>query len=391
MDGNFVFIFLEVSVMIFIAVLVRSFIARYGMPLLVGEIIAGIIISPFAFGGFINNITGYEIFSLNDFVLFLSEFSLILLIFASGLEHGISPIRTSGIWGFLGAAMGALLPFSIATIVYLNRFGMSEALFIGVALGATSLAAAVAILNELRIKSKGVEFMLSASALDDVVDLILLSVVLAISTITGRFFVGVLTITAYYVISWLIIFVISVIIIPRIVNIAGDKYIYHLPFVILFGLVAIMSILGFSPIIAAFVAGVALAESYSAEKIRNITDSLLSVFGPIFFVIVGAQVNILSLNFYAVLLGIELTIIATVFKILGVLPFAYIVLKDFKKAFSSSVGMVPRGETGLAVAAVGLTSNFIGETVFSAIVIMTLLTTFIGATVFKRIATWILD
>lgn len=391
MEGNFVFIFLEISVMIFTAVLVRSLISRYGLPLLVGEIIAGMIISPFAIGGFINSITGYDIFTINDFVLFLSEFSLILIIFASGLEHGISPIRTAGIWGFLGATMGAVLPFSVATIVYTYIFGINEALFIGVALGATSLAAAAAILQELQIKSKGVDFMLSASALDDVVDLILLSVVIAFSTITSRFFVNLVSITAYYIISWFIIFVISVILIPRIVNIAGEKYIYHLPFVILFGLVAIMNVLGFSPIIAAFIAGVALAESYSAEKIRGLTETLISFFGPIFFVIIGAQVNIMNFNYHVVLLSIELTLIAIIFKILGVLPFAYMVLKNFRQAFSSALGMVPRGETGLAVASIGLTSNFIDQNIFSAVVIMSLLTTFIGSTTFKRIATWISD
>jgi|BEDMetMinimDraft_2_1075160.scaffolds.fasta_scaffold00027_8 Kef-type K+ transport systems, membrane components len=392
MDGSFILVFLEISVMIFIAAVVRSFISRYGFPLLVGEILAGILISPFAIGGYINQISGYDIFTINDFLLFLSEFSMILLIFASGLEHGISPLRKTGIWGFLGATLGAILPFTVATFVYYESFGIHEALFIGVSLGATSLAAAAAIIQELRIKSKGVDFLLSASALDDVVDLILLSIVIAIATsITGRFLINIFSLIAYFTISWLIILVTSVYIIPKIVNLAGDKYVYQLPFVLLFGLTTIMSILGFSPIISAFIAGVALAESYTAEKIRSITEVLLSVFGPIFFVVVGAQVNLLSINLQTFGFAIELTIIAILFKIIGVFPFAYITLKNFRAALSASIGMVPRGETGLVVASIGLANNFIDNNIFTGIVFMALFTTFVGSTIFKRIASWIID
>ncbi|TRM80191.1 sodium:proton antiporter, partial [Sulfolobus sp. A20-N-F6] len=327
-----------------------SFLAKYNLPYLVGEIIAGMIIGPYAMGMIINQIVGFPLISINEYITFLSEFSIILLIFTSGLEHGISPIRSGGLYSFLGATLGALLPFLVTFYLYSDEFGSNSALFLGVAMGATSLAAVAYIIEEEKLKGKGIDFLISASASDDVVDLLLLSIAISISSETtlNIQYLGVKIIEL--IIIWLVIFIVSVILIPRVINRLSDKYIEEFPFVVLFGLTLIMVSLGYSPIISAFIAGVSIANSTKSEKIKQIGNTLLSIFGSLFFVVVGSEVNLTSFNLSTIVFALELTGIAGLFKWIGVFPFAFLRTRNFKMANTIAIGMIPRGETGLVVA-----------------------------------------
>jgi len=381
--------FFEVSLLIFLAEAVRSFLGKYGIPLLIGEIATGVMLSPYTLGGEVNRVLGISVFSLNPYVLFLAEFSMILLIFASGLEHGTSSLRSAGVMGFLGATTGALLPFLVTLILYWSSLGLIPTLVIGTAMGATSLAAVASILREMNLQGKASNYLMAASSSDDVVDLILLSVVLASIGSAGLSTLMVVRTVAFYLVAWAIIFFVSVLIIPRLANRLGPKYVEEFPFVVLFGLTVVMTALGFSPVISAFIAGVALAESTKREEVLKISGTLLSIFGSIFFVVVGLQVNIVEISLGVVELSLELTAVAVLFKVLGVLPFAYLGLKNWRSSIAVAVGMTPRGETGLVVASLGESLGAINQGEFSALVLMAILTTLLGATMFRRIATWL--
>jgi len=381
--------FFEVSLLIFLAEAVRSFLGKYGIPLLIGEIATGVMLSPYTLGGEVNRVLGISIFSLNPYVLFLAEFSMILLIFASGLEHGTSSLRSAGVMGFLGATTGALLPFLVTLILYWSSLGLIPTLVIGTAMGATSLAAVASILREMNLQGKASNYLMAASSSDDVVDLILLSVVLASIGSAGLSTLMVVRTVAFYLVAWAIIFFVSVLIIPRLANRLGPNYVEEFPFVVLFGLTAVMTALGFSPVISAFIAGVALAESTKREEVLKISGTLLSIFGSIFFVVVGLQVNLAEISLGVVELSLELTAVAVLFKVLGVLPFAYLGLKNWRSSIAVAVGMTPRGETGLVVASLGESLGAINQGEFSALVLMAILTTLLGATMFRRIATWL--
>ncbi|TRM92165.1 sodium:proton antiporter [Sulfolobus sp. A20-N-G8] len=375
----------DVSLFILVAEIIRSFLAKYNLPYLVGEIIAGMIIGPYAMGMIINQIVGFPLISINEYITFLSEFSIILLIFTSGLEHGISPIRSGGLYSFLGATLGALLPFLVTFYLYSDEFGSNSALFLGVAMGATSLAAVAYIIEEEKLKGKGIDFLISASASDDVVDLLLLSIAISISSETTLHiqYLGVKIIEL--IIIWLVIFIVSVILIPRVINRLSDKYIEEFPFVVLFGLTLIMVSLGYSPIISAFIAGVSIANSTKSEKIKQIGNTLLSIFGSLFFVVVGSEVNLTSFNLSTIVFALELTGIAGLFKWIGVFPFAFLRTRNFKMANTIAIGMIPRGETGLVVASIGESLNLLNQVEFEGIILMSLLTTLIGGIVFKTL------
>ncbi|MDT7862529.1 MAG: cation:proton antiporter [Saccharolobus sp.] len=384
MDQIYVALF-DVSLFILIAEAVRSFLVKFNIPGLVGEILAGIAISPYAFGYLINDIAGFPLINIDNYIQFMAEFSIILLIFASGLEHGLAPMKSAGLYGFLGAFFGAFLPFIVSYYIYSPRLGIDSALILGVSMGATSLAAVISIIEEERLKGRSINFIISASAVDDIVDLILLSTVLAI---LQQKYINPESLSLKIIeliIVWIIILGVSVVVIPRIANKLSDKYIEEFPFVVLFGLTLLMVSLGYSPIISAFVAGVSLANSTKSIKIREISNTLLSIFGSLFFVVTGTEINLRAFSINTLILSLELTAIASIFKWLGILPFALIYLKNFRFASSVAIGMIPRGETGLVVASIGMSANALNQEEFESIVIMSLLTTLIGSIIFKAL------
>ncbi len=376
---------LEISLLVLFATLMESVAIKYRFPKVVGELLVGILLSPFLIGGFINRIININLFSINNYLLLFSEFSVILLVYSTGLESGVSSLKASGIWGIMGAIFGATIPFIFGSILIRFFVPFNSAIIIGSALGATSLAVASSLIKEANLKGNGVDFILTAGAYDDVVSLIILSVALAISSLGSINYENILRSIFFYSIAWIIIFATSVFIIPKIFNIIKEKYVFEVSLVTIFGLTAIMTTLGFSPIIAAYIAGVSMAASNKATLLRENTNTLLTLFGSIFFVTIGAEVNIIGLSFFGLILSLLITAIAIIFKILGIYPFAYLTTKNHKSSLAISIGMVPRGEIGLAVANIGLSYSIIDNVEFSSIVIMSLLTSIIGALMFGKI------
>ncbi|MEM0169671.1 MAG: cation:proton antiporter, partial [Metallosphaera sp.] len=112
---------LEIFLLITVAQGLKISSNKARIPPLIMELITGLVLSPFALGEVINAFVGYQIFTINSYLLLFSEFSVILLIFASGLEHGFKSLRTSGYLASLAATFGAVLPF-VGVFFYMNFF-----------------------------------------------------------------------------------------------------------------------------------------------------------------------------------------------------------------------------------------------------------------------------
>ncbi len=371
------------SLMVLLGKVLGDLVERAGYSRLIGEIAGGALLGPYAIGGLLDAALRAKVFYLGSEVIFLSQISVVLLVYASGLEHGATPLRRAGAWGALGAVFGALLPFLASIGLYrLGLMDLLQAVFVGAAIAPTSLAVVSGMLRS-GVNARSVEFLYSASAIDDVVSLAILTVALGLAQLrSSPSPLTVLRVTAFYAIAWVVIYVVSIRLIPLTTRLIGSRYIVEYSLVVLFGLIAVMQSLGFSPIVAAFIAGVSLAESAGSKVLRDLANDLLLIFGSMFFVVVGAEVNFASVGPQGLLTALLVLVVALATKALGVLPFAYGYVRDARSATAVAAGMEPRGEVGLAVAAVGLSAGALSESAYGSLVLAIVLSTVVGIAAF---------
>jgi Kef-type K+ transport system membrane component KefB len=160
-----------------------------------------------------------------------------------------------------------------------------------------------------------------------------------------------------------------------------------MPFLFLFAIVAVVVSLGFSAVIGAYIAGLAVAESVLAERTQRRTGFLLVLFGALFFVITGSQFDFHRFAELEVVgVGLAVTGIATVGKVVGVYPFARWSTGSDRAARTISLGMIPRGEIALVVGAAGFAAGILNEAEFGVILLLSIATTVIGSVLFRALA-----
>ncbi|HZY92183.1 MAG TPA: cation:proton antiporter [Thermoplasmata archaeon] len=378
---------LEIFILLAFAELLRSIAERYGFPPTVGQVIAGVVLGMGALGGVLNGLLGVQLFVINDLVLLFADFSVILLIFAAGLEGGFSSLREGGAAAVGAAILGDLVPFAGAFVVFSLFVPVHTALLIGVAAGATSTAVVASFLRSEELgRAPAGKFLLNVAALDDVVALLLLSVALNLNPSNPNI-IAISGGIVYSVVAWLVILFASVYLIPRILRPLSSRASHDVPFVILFALVAIVVGLGFSAIIGAFIAGLAVGESLLATRTKRIADILVAIFGSLFFIVIGAQFDAHTLlDYHVIVFALLLVVIASFGKVAGVFVIARFRFPERKVAGSIALGMIPRAEIGLIVGAIGYSIGAFDQQVLGAIILMALLTTAIGGYLFRRVA-----
>jgi Kef-type K+ transport system membrane component KefB len=374
---------LEFSILVTAAEALSLILNRYRYPSIVGELLTGIALSPYALGGLLNTVLKVDLFSINEYIIFLSEFSVVLLLFASGLEHGLSSLRQGGLMGLMAAVAGAVVPYVIVFEYAVNAgFNPGAASLIALTTAPTSLAVVAGVVEReglQRHPSTGV--LIAAASVDDVVALIILSLVLMSPKSSSGMVWGLVRIVTL----WIIFLTASIFIVPRLLNRLNEHLVIYASLVVLFGLVVAMTVAGFSAVIAAFIAGVAVAESRVSGRIRESAGALLAIFGSIFFITIGLQMNLETLTSLKVIAqSLAISTLAILAKMAGVYPFAYAKLRNTSHALSASLGMVPRGEMGLVVASIGLSGGVINQDEYSIALLMVLVTTIIGSITYRR-------
>ncbi|MDT7902592.1 MAG: cation:proton antiporter [Caldivirga sp.] len=374
---------LEFSILVTAAEALSLILNRYRYPSIVGELLTGIALSPYALGGLLNTVLKVDLFSINEYIIFLSEFSVVLLLFASGLEHGLSSLRQGGLMGLMAAVAGAVAPYVIVFEYAVNAgFNPGAASLIALTTAPTSLAVVAGVVEReglQRHPSTGV--LIAAASVDDVVALIMLSLVLMSPGSSSGMVWRLVRIVAL----WVIFLTASILIVPRLLNRLNEHLVIYASLVVLFGLVVAMTVAGFSAVIAAFIAGVAVAESRVSGRIRESAGALLAIFGSIFFITIGLQMNLKTLTSLNVIAqSLAISTLAILAKMAGVYPFAYAKLRNTSHALSASLGMVPRGEMGLVVASIGLSGGVINQGEYSIALLMVLVTTIIGSITYRR-------
>ena len=354
------------------------------MPVVLGELLAGIIVGPFALGG-LPIFNGEPLVILDETVKHIGEIAAIVILFIAGLEITPKEFLRGGAASFTVGSLGVIVPFFVGFYVFLT-FGLEaiESMLVATALTATSIAITIQVLTELgKMQTKEARLILGAAIVDDILAIAALSVVTTMVQ-TGD------TTPALADVTFLILKILglfaalligSVIIIPRILHIErlwrSEGSMEGITTAAFFGAAGLAASVGLSPIVGAFSVGMAVASTRVIKQVEEYVSKLGIIFAPLFFAIIGAQVDLRGINTEVLYLSGIIIAIAIITKLAGCGLPALIFLKDKGRSMRVGIGMISRGEVGLIVAGVGVSSGALSADIYTTVIIMVALTTII--------------
>ena len=330
-----------------------------------------------------------EVFtSFSEVVSVLAELGVIILLFEIGLESDLKELQKVGVRAAIVAVVGVVAPFVAGTVGLILIFGMPTipAVFAGAALTATSIGITSKVLSELgQLKSTEGQIIVGAAVIDDVLGIIVLAVVASLAK-TGEVDVAnviylIVSATAFLLGSIFLgqFFNNSFVAIAGKLQTRGNLVIPALIFAF------IMAFLGnaihLEAILGAFAAGLVLDETDTRKELDEQILPIADVFVPIFFVSVGARVDLSVLNPSSVdnRQGLVIAAFLIVVAIIGKVITGWAVFgKEKVNRLAIGIGMIPRGEVGLVFAGIGAASGVLDKPLQAAIIIMVILTTFIA-------------
>lgn len=376
------------------------------IPPVLGELGAGILISPFLLGG-IHWFGGGAIFELphdagglpvEPQLFFVAQLAAVVLLFEAGLETDRDQFMKYVRPATAVAAGGVILPFVMgfgATVMLgfadMDSIeGMIPALFVGAIMTATSVGITARVLADIRrLDSPEGVTVLAGAVVDDVLGIIILAIVVGIAeegTVTAGS-IGIIFLKA--VGFWLGLMVIGSMVskyISRVVlwfKSAGGALVLALALAFIASAVAEIYF-GLAMIIGAYTMGLALSGTELKHQVEESMRSVNNFLVPIFFVVIGMQVDFTAFGAgdtslaSAIVFAVVLTVFAVISKVVGSgLPALFV---GFNRIGATRValGMLPRGEVALIVAGIGLTSGVIGQDIFGVAIVMTVVTTVIA-------------
>ncbi|HSB50886.1 MAG TPA: cation:proton antiporter [Nitrosopumilaceae archaeon] len=384
-ETHFIHIIIGVGILLFAAKLMAELFLRLKLPIVLGELIAGMVIGPFALGSLLV-FNGQPLLTIDSEIKVLGEIGAIVILFMAGLEMTPKEFLRGGKASFTVGTLGVIVPFFAGLVVF-QMFGFDalQSMLIATALTATSIAISIQVLSEFgKLKSKEARLIIGAAVVDDILAIAVLSVVSSLATGEGG--IGEIdpvdvTITILQVLGFFAaILIAAVILVPRMVTPRLWKAkgsVEGIATALFFGAAALAGSIGLSPIVGAFAVGMALSTTKVFEKLEAYIGKIGLIFAPLFFAIIGAQVDFREVNFEILMLSGVIIGIAVVSKLFGCGLPAWMFLKDRTKGMRVGIGMISRGEVGLIVAGVGLSSGILTSNVYSTIVLMVAATTII--------------
>lgn len=370
---------LEMSILLFAAMLGYVLAVRIGQPAVVGEIFLGLIIGP----------SFFNLIHFDNLVTFAAQFGAIVLLFAIGLESKFNEIYTRK--NLLIALFGIVIPW-LGGFFLSRLFGFSsiQALIIGTALTATSVAVTVETLRQLgKIKTEAAKIIIGAAVIDDILGLLVLAITIGVSA-------GAITIPS---VALKIFLALAFVIGAMVFGLFASKYlrkldvwaVYHkvpqVTFIAALGIAfaysALAEFIGLSAIVGAFIAGVSL-ERLNIHSYKEGAKYLEIIFASVFFVSLGILINIHESAVNPLFL-LALIAVAVITKFAGCFLTARLLRINTKESAIIGAGMVPRGEVASIVAVIALTQGLIGQELYLAIILMGLFTTILAPILIKKI------
>jgi Kef-type K+ transport system membrane component KefB len=365
------------AVMLAAAKLLGAAAQRIGQPAVLGELVAGVVL-----GGSVMGLADPN----SDTLYLFAEIGVIILLLEIGLETDLGKLLRVGGESSLVAVVGVVLPFALGyAVCRLLGQGPLVAITAGAALTATSVGITARVLSDLhRLQEPESQIVLGAAVIDDVIGLVILAVVAGLTEGKEVTVLGVAGITAVAFGFLAATLLVGWVVVPPLARwidrfaLPGTPTL--LAILLAFGLAWLASVAGSAMILGAFAAGLLLRRTPQARQIERGVAPLGHFFVPLFFVAVGAAVDVRALNPFnpanhsTLAIGGLLILAAVVGKFAaGYAPFWF---SGNKKIIG--VGMIPRGEVGLIFAQTGLAAGVFSAGLFSAVTLMVMVTTFMA-------------
>lgn len=391
---------LLLSFIIFIAKLSGALANRFGQPAVLGEILAGLILGPtllnflhwpvFETPGLTPEVMAtYTSFGVKPYIFEyivedLAEIGVILLMFVAGMETDLKEMKKVGKTAFWVAIGGVIFPLlSAMLIAHIFQHNWSQSLFIGAILTATSVSISAQTLMELnQLRSKEGATILGAAVIDDILGIIVLSLVVAFTVKDGssggvmEIPMILIKIVAFFTVAWWLGSRYLEKITEKVLKIPASQALMAFVLVVAFIYAFAAEYLGeVAAITGSYIAGVLFAQTKFKERIdRGIHPITYSLFVPVFFISIGLRADATKLgNDWFFLIAV--IVLAILSKIIGCGLGSRMSGFNTQESLRVGVGMISRGEVGLIVAGYGLSHKIIDENIFSIMVIMVLVTT----------------
>lgn len=340
------------------------------MPQVVGALLAGIILGP----------SGLGLLESTDFIVKAAEIGVIMLMFTAGIDTDIEELKHTGLQACVVAIMGVFVPLFLCGAWYFFFFRMDftaynvlKAAFVGSVFSATSVSITVETLNEMgKIKTRTGTTLLSAALIDDIIGIVVLSVLTGLSSGNGNVLMVIVKILLFFVFVVVVGFIFNKIF----KNISKKHWhsrrvaIWALAFCFIMSYCA-ESFFGVADITGAFFAGLILCNVAKSRQFiaKKVTVASYIIFTPIFFASVGMKTDLKTMNMHLLLFALVLVVFAIISKIIGCGLGARMCRMSSHQSLVVGIGMVARSEVALMVAQKGINAGMIDSSILPAIVL----------------------
>jgi Kef-type K+ transport system membrane component KefB len=345
----------------------------------IGEIIAGVLLGPFTLG----------LIHPNDFTSSIAQIGAVFLLLSVGLETHPQDLIRVGRTSLFVAVGGVVLPFVVGfAYIKLKGFSSNEAIFVAAAMVATSVAVTARVLGDMHVlETKAARIILGAAIFDDILGMLTLAIVAGLASSGHIRWVQLwlLAIEGIGFAAFMIYLAPRLIhrIRPRIEEIQISQAPLFIVLAIGLGLSAAAERIGLAAIIGAFFTGLAFAEYGKQWNLVPRVEGIAGFLAPFFFFTVGTKVDLSAFADSSILIiAIVVTLIAIISKVAGC---GFPALGEGRRnALQVGFGMIPRGEVGLIVAAIGLQMKIVSDSIYAVVVFMSVATTLITPPLLRR-------
>lgn len=364
---------LDLLVVICAAKLAAEGAERIGVPAVLGEIVAGVVVGPSVLA--LVELTGERGVSL----AILAELGVLLLLVQVGMEMELAELGRVGKASMFVAVIGVVVPFVTGAAIGVALGWQTEtAIFVGAALTATSVGITARVFGDLRaLATTEARVVLGAAVADDVLGLIILTVVVKIvsgdSVTVGGVAWTVLIAVGFLVASGIV----GVLLVPRLLDLVhrssrSGPTLTIAALAVILGLAVLADVAQLAFIIGAFMAGLAIGRSEHHVRVAGDLNSVGGVLIPVFFVLIGVHADVAAMLHPAVLFDASVLLVIA---IAGKFVAAYGATGTRSDRLLIGIGMIPRGEVGLIFASIGLAQGVLDDELYGALLLVVLMTT----------------